>query len=71
MAQLAQQALKQCPDTKVILGGYSQGAMVVHNALGTVDGSKIAAVAAFGDPMNGQSFKGVADNNVVRYCGGE
>ncbi|KAH0000569.1 cutinase, partial [Aureobasidium melanogenum] len=69
MAALATQALKQCPDTKIILGGYSQGAMVVHNALGSIDGSKIAAVTAFGDPMNGQSFKGVDDSKVVRYCG--
>ncbi|CAD0044132.1 unnamed protein product [Aureobasidium pullulans] len=69
MAALANQALKQCPDTKIILGGYSQGAMVVHNALNSVDGSKIAAVTAFGDPMNGQTFKGVDDSKVVRYCG--
>ena len=69
MAALVNQALQQCPDTKIILGGYSQGAMVVHNALNTIDGSKIAAVAAFGDPMNGQSFKGVDDSKVVRYCG--
>lgn len=70
MAKLAQTALQQCPDTKVILGGYSQGAMVVHSALSDIDGSKIAAVTAFGDPMNGESFSGVADSKVVRYCGG-
>lgn len=69
MAALANLALQQCPSTKVILAGYSQGAMVVHNALNTIDGSKIAAVAAFGDPMNGQAFKGVDDSKVVRYCG--
>ena len=69
MAALVKQALEQCPDTKIILGGYSQGAMVVHSALNSIDGSKIAAVAAFGDPMNGQSFKGVDDSKVVRYCG--
>lgn len=68
MAKLAQQALTQCPDTKIVLGGYSQGAMVVHTALNTLDGSKVAAVAAFGDPYNGESFKGVDDSKVVRYC---
>ena len=45
---------------------------VVHNALSTsaIPGSKIAAVAVFGDPLNGQSFSGVGAANVVRYCGG-
>ena len=32
MTSLAQQALKQCPNTKVILSGYSQGGFVVHVA---------------------------------------
>ena len=46
--------------------------MVVHNALssGNLDGSKVAAVAVFGDPFNGQGFKGVDETKVVRYCGG-
>ena len=25
-------AIKQCPDTKVVLSGYSQGAQLVHNS---------------------------------------
>lgn len=33
MASLTQQALSKCPDTKVILAGYSQGAEQVHGAL--------------------------------------
>ena len=71
MAALVNQALQQCPDTKIILGGYSQGAMVVHNALssGAFAGSKVAGIAAFGDPFNGQSFQGVDSSKVVRYCG--
>lgn len=34
MANYTQLALSQCPDTAVVLAGYSQGAMVVHNAAG-------------------------------------
>lgn len=36
MAALVKQALSQCPSTKVVLSGYSQGAMVVHNAAGSL-----------------------------------
>lgn len=69
MADLAQQALSACPDTKLVLGGYSQGAMVVHNALGTFDGSKVAAILVFGDPFNGQPFDGVDNSKVLETCG--
>lgn len=69
MAQLAQQAISACPDTKLVLSGYSQGAMVVHNALGDFDGSKVAAVLAFGDPLNGRDFSGVDAGKVLEICG--
>ena len=71
MASLANKVLKECPNTKLVLSGYSQGALLVHNALSTgkIEGSKVAAVCVFGDPFNGQSFKGVDDSKVVRYCG--
>lgn len=52
MAKLANQALSQCPGTKVVLSGYSQGAMVVHNAVqksGFAAGN-VAAAVLFGDP---------------------
>lgn len=54
-AQLAQQALSQCPDTKVVLSGYSQGGQLVHNAaklLPAKTAGKVAAAVTFGDPGN-------------------
>lgn len=39
-----------CPQTKFILGGYSQGAMLISRSLGDLDASKIIYVATFGDP---------------------
>lgn len=39
-----------CPNTKFILGGYSQGAMLISRTLGDLDASKILYVATFGDP---------------------
>lgn len=39
-----------CPETKFVLGGYSQGAMLVTHSLPTLDSSRILYVANFGDP---------------------
>ena len=51
MASKINTILSRCPNTKVALSGYSQGACVVHNAMGSsrgVDSSKISAVVLFG-----------------------
>lgn len=74
MAMLAREARRQCPSTKIVLAGYSQGARCIHGALehsdNPVDGSTIAAVVAFGDPLNGQNdFKHVDRKNVLEVCG--
>ncbi len=39
-----------CPQTKYVLGGYSQGAMVNTMSLSKIDPKKIIYVANFGDP---------------------
>ncbi len=39
-----------CPRTKFVLGGYSQGAMLLSGALNEIDPSKIIYIATFGDP---------------------
>ncbi|KAK4638306.1 Cutinase [Fulvia fulva] len=72
MASQAQSILSSCPDTKLVLSGYSQGAMVVHNALSSqgLDGSKVAAAVLFGDPFNGQALDGVDASKVKEFCGG-
>lgn len=54
MAELVQTAIKQCPDTKVVLGGYSQGAMVVHNADKKLDSGQVVGAVTFGDPFKAQ-----------------
>ncbi|MBR3236260.1 cutinase family protein [Candidatus Saccharibacteria bacterium] len=40
----------KCPNTKYVLGGYSQGAMVVSKALGSLNADRIIYAATFGDP---------------------
>lgn len=39
-----------CPHTKFVLGGYSQGAMVLSASLPAFDAQKIIYVSTFGDP---------------------
>lgn len=39
-----------CPRTKFVLGGYSQGAMVLSASLPALDANKIIFAATFGDP---------------------
>lgn len=39
-----------CPATKFVLGGYSQGAMVLSGSLSSLNTEKIAYVSTFGDP---------------------
>lgn len=39
-----------CPQTKYVLGGYSQGAMVISKALNSLKPERIIYAATFGDP---------------------
>lgn len=39
-----------CPWTKYVVGGYSQGAMVVSRALGSLRADRLIYAATFGDP---------------------
>ncbi|MBR2803472.1 cutinase family protein [Candidatus Saccharibacteria bacterium] len=48
--QLIQEVNHECPNTKYVLGGYSQGAMVISKALHSLDADKIIYAATFGDP---------------------
>lgn len=52
-ASLVTLAFTQCPDTKVVMSGYSQGAQVVHLAAADLPAAtmeKVSAVVTFGDP---------------------
>ncbi|KAJ2902481.1 separase/separin [Zalerion maritima] len=52
MASLAQQAMTQCPYTKAVTAGYSQGGQLVPNAadmLGS-DANNVAGAVILGDP---------------------
>lgn len=60
--------LTKCPQTKLVVSGYSQGAQVVHNAaniLGTSGMAGVSSVVVFGDPLDGTAVTGAANNTKV------
>ncbi|KAF1831796.1 cutinase, partial [Decorospora gaudefroyi] len=70
MASLVTQALSQCPDTKIILSGYSQGGMVVHNAFTQgVSASQVSGAVLFGDPFKTQAVGDLPASSVKQFCG--
>ncbi|EGU80086.1 hypothetical protein FOPG_01419 [Fusarium oxysporum f. sp. conglutinans race 2 54008] len=71
MVSLVKEAYQKCPKTKVVMSGYSQGAMLVHNAAKSLPAdttSKIAAVVNFGDPFQRQAIQGVPADRVKIIC---
>lgn len=50
VAKLKQMINSGCAKTKYVIGGYSQGAMVISKALPGLDADKIIYAATFGDP---------------------
>ncbi|TID17947.1 cutinase-domain-containing protein [Venturia nashicola] len=61
MTAKAKEIMSSCPESKIVLGGYSQGAEQVHGALqkGNLgqDGGKIAVALTYGDPLAGERTK--------------
>ncbi|TDZ53793.1 Cutinase [Colletotrichum trifolii] len=70
MAKQANGWLSRCPSTKIILTGYSQGGMVVHNAGKKLAGKALACAVTFGDPFKGQKVAGVPDGKFKSFCAG-
>lgn len=61
-----QSTVASCPKTKIVLGGYSQGAGVMDmtsHQLSPQDANHVAAVALFGNPQSGYS-KQLSDNKI-------
>ncbi|KAL4728273.1 hypothetical protein ACLX1H_005015 [Fusarium chlamydosporum] len=71
MANLIARAASQCPSTKIIISGYSQGAQVVHNAAGMLSSSvtnRVTAAVTFGDPKQSQPFGSIPSSRTRVYC---
>ncbi|WYZ42194.1 hypothetical protein EsH8_V_001089 [Colletotrichum jinshuiense] len=71
MANLVARAVTQCPSTKIVLSGYSQGGQLVHNAaskLTAAQTARISAVLIFGDPFDGQAVGSIPSSKVKVIC---
>lgn len=69
MASSVKAAKSQCPNTKIIVAGYSQGAMVVHNAFSQgVSASDVMGAVLFGDPLKTQSVGDLSKDKVKEFC---
>ncbi|PYI00523.1 cutinase-domain-containing protein [Aspergillus sclerotiicarbonarius CBS 121057] len=68
MASYVKEALQQCPNTKVVLGGYSQGSMVVHNAANSLSAGQLSGAVLFGDPLKMTSVGKLSSSKVKEFC---
>ncbi|KIJ32011.1 carbohydrate esterase family 5 protein [Sphaerobolus stellatus SS14] len=60
-----------CPNTKIVISGYSQGAQLVHKGAALLSSSvqsRVNAVVMFGDPDNGQALAGGLSNRSLTFC---
>ncbi|RKF76883.1 Cutinase [Golovinomyces cichoracearum] len=68
---VANDVAKKCPDTKIIIGGYSQGAQLTHNAakkFSPATMSKVVAAAVFGDPDHLQPIGNINKASIFSVC---
>ncbi|XMA20226.1 hypothetical protein WAI453_013017 [Rhynchosporium graminicola] len=57
MATLAESTIKKCPNSKIVMSGYSQGCLLVRNAAAMLPAAtmaKVNSVVMFGDPRDGK-----------------
>ncbi|CAG7996436.1 unnamed protein product [Penicillium salamii] len=71
MARQIESVKSQCPKTKLIASGYSQGCQIVHNAISELQAttaSWISSALLFGDPKNKQALPNVPASKVYTAC---
>ncbi|KAG8160745.1 hypothetical protein KVR01_009009 [Diaporthe batatas] len=71
MASLVTEAFSTCPNSKIVLSGYSQGGQLVHNAAKLLPADTMKAVSSvviFGDPDSSQSVENVDSDKVLVIC---
>lgn len=70
MSSMVNQSLAQCPNSKVVVGGYSQGGLVIHNAFSDqgLSASLVSAAIIFGDPFNGLPVGDLPASDVKEFC---
>lgn len=70
-ASMVNETLTQCPDTKIIMSGYSQGGQIVHKAAALLPSAimnQVSGVIIFGDPMYGTAVTGITAAKTLVIC---
>ena len=67
LADLTEQAASQCPNTQIVLSGYSQGSQVVHLGEAEISAETAARIAAVVGSQSIQN-RGTTVDNHHRYC---
>ncbi|KAF2653706.1 carbohydrate esterase family 5 protein [Lophiostoma macrostomum CBS 122681] len=68
MTNFINQALTSCPATKVVMSGYSQGALVLRSTASSLPAdtmAKINSVVTFGDPGNPAAITGAEGKTLI------
>ncbi|RMZ71358.1 cutinase [Pyrenophora seminiperda CCB06] len=68
MTSFINDVISNCPNTKVVMPGYSQGALVLRSTADTLPAttmSKINSVVTFGDPRNPAPITGASGKSLV------
>ncbi|KAJ2919919.1 hypothetical protein MD484_g442, partial [Candolleomyces efflorescens] len=71
MANSVTSTANSCPNTKIVISGYSQGAQVTHLAarqLSSAIQDRIVAVVTFGDPNERTALPGVLQSRRKTFC---
>ncbi|RQM05649.1 hypothetical protein DH86_00003452, partial [Scytalidium sp. 3C] len=71
MASLISEAVTNCPNTNLIVSGYSQGGQLVHNSISELPAATakaIDSVVIFGDPYAGVPIPNVPSSKVLTIC---
>ncbi|KAF5338511.1 hypothetical protein D9611_013293 [Ephemerocybe angulata] len=71
MATSVTSTANSCPNTKIVISGYSQGAQVTHLAarqLTSAIQNRVVAVVTFGDPYQSTALPGVLESRRKTFC---
>ncbi|KIM48552.1 carbohydrate esterase family 5 protein [Hebeloma cylindrosporum] len=71
MANSVTSTASSCPNTKLVISGYSQGAQLVHLAAAQLSATvqnRVVAAVTFGDPNRDKALPGVLQGRRKTFC---
>ncbi|KAL8359035.1 hypothetical protein RB601_008113 [Gaeumannomyces tritici] len=71
MTKITTDFVNKCPNSNIVVSGYSQGAQVTHLAAQAMSPdvpAKISSAVVFGDPLDGKPIQGVPKEKTLSIC---